>query len=320
MIGAAGHTGRFVVEELVRRGIEPIEIARNRADMRPVDLNDPVSLDRALVGAAAVINCAGPFLDTAEAVAEAALRAGIHYLDVTAEQASALATLDAFDAPARAAGIVVLPAVAFYGGFGDLLATAAAGDWASVDELNIYIALNHWWPTEGTRRTGARNTVQRVVVRGGRLVPHEKSQRPSTWTFGEPFGTQDIVEVPLAEMILLARHLPVATVGNFINAQPLNDLNDATTPPPPREDAMGRSRQQFAVEVVARRGGDVRAAIARGQDIYAFSAPLVVEAAQRLVTGNGHTSGAFALGSIFDARAFLAALARSYPSLEVTCG
>ena len=46
------------------------------------------SLDRSLAVAAAVINCAGPFLETADAVSAAALRARIHYLDVTAEQLS----------------------------------------------------------------------------------------------------------------------------------------------------------------------------------------------------------------------------------------
>ncbi|TXS41975.1 hypothetical protein EAO72_15795 [Streptomyces sp. or43] len=42
-------------------------------------------MDRALAGAAAVINCAGPFALTGAPVVEAALRAGIPYVDVAAE-------------------------------------------------------------------------------------------------------------------------------------------------------------------------------------------------------------------------------------------
>ena len=49
-------------------------------------VDDPASLDRAISGAAAVINCAGPFMDTAAPLIEAAIRGRIHYLDVTAEQ------------------------------------------------------------------------------------------------------------------------------------------------------------------------------------------------------------------------------------------
>lgn len=96
-------------------------------DTHAVRLEDGAGLDRALSRAQAVINCAGPFLDTASAVAAAAIRAGVHYLDVIAEQASAAETLDRFDEPARSAGVSVLPAMGFYGGFADLLATAAMG-------------------------------------------------------------------------------------------------------------------------------------------------------------------------------------------------
>ena len=37
------------------------------ADNGPASIDDPASLDRALTGAAAVINCAGPFASTATA-------------------------------------------------------------------------------------------------------------------------------------------------------------------------------------------------------------------------------------------------------------
>src|SRR5438034_8614262 len=88
VFGASGHTGRFVVAELRRRGWMPILSGRDPAKLnalgalhglpvRPASIDDPASLDRALAGAAAVINCAGPFLDTATPVIEAALRARI---------------------------------------------------------------------------------------------------------------------------------------------------------------------------------------------------------------------------------------------------
>jgi hypothetical protein len=45
--------------------------------------------------------------------------------------------------------------------------------------------------------------------------------------------------------------------------------------------------------------------------IYAFTAPLVVEAAERACAGALERAGAFALGDLFDARDFLRALAVS---------
>jgi short subunit dehydrogenase-like uncharacterized protein len=77
VVGATGHTGRFVVDELQRRGFRVILIGRNAQKLaaiasaypgsatRVAQVEDPGSLDDALTGAAAVINCAGPFLDTA---------------------------------------------------------------------------------------------------------------------------------------------------------------------------------------------------------------------------------------------------------------
>src|SRR6202453_3592139 len=113
VFGAYGHTGRFVVAELRRRGWTPIVSGRDAGKLavlaaadtdlesRPASIDDPASIDRALAGAAAVINCAGPFLDTAEPLVAAALRARVHYLDITAEQASALAIFERFAAAAR---------------------------------------------------------------------------------------------------------------------------------------------------------------------------------------------------------------------------
>lgn len=164
VFGATGHTGRFVVAELLRREMRPIAVARNpealaaadfpeRVDRRPATIDDSDSLDRALHSAQTVINCAGPFVDTAEAVAAAAMRAKIHYLDVCAEQLAASGTLEKFDEPARKAGVVVVPSVAFYGGLPDLMATAALGQWDSADSIEIMIGLDSWHPTAGTRIT-----------------------------------------------------------------------------------------------------------------------------------------------------------------------
>jgi hypothetical protein len=75
----------------------------------PASVDDAASLDRALAGAAAVINCAGPFATTAAPLIEAALRAGIPYVDVAAEIEANLDTFAHFADRARAAGTVVSP-------------------------------------------------------------------------------------------------------------------------------------------------------------------------------------------------------------------
>jgi len=330
VFGASGHTGRFVVEELQGRGFAPIAIARDGAKLaaagfeargvpvRTGAIDDPASLDLCLAGAQSAINCAGPFLDTAEAVAAAALRARIPYFDVTAEQASAQATYARFDAAAREAGIVVVPAMGFYGGFGDLLATAAMGDWERADEIRLGIALDSWQPTPGTRNTGRRNAAQRLVIANGKLAPQEGIAAGASWDFPPPFGRQDVTDVPLSEVILIARHLKVSALRTYISSAALGDLQDPSTPPPAPADGSGRSSQIFLVHAIVRKGSETRRVTARGRDIYAFTAPLVAEAVQRVLDGGVRARGAFAPGELFDAEDFLQALAPEHLMLEIS--
>lgn len=321
VFGATGLTASFVAAELTRRGWPAILLARDvaklepiaqkhapGAELRPADSEDPAGLDRALARAGAVINCAGPFMDSAAPLIEAALRAGIHYVDVTAEQATTKATFDRYGRAAAQAGIVVAPAFAFYGGLADLLATVATDGWTSADEILVAVALDSWLPTRGTRVTGDRNTTPRVIVAGGELWPLQNLAAGRRWEFPEPFGVQDVVDVPLSEVITISRHLAISELRSYMNEKPLKDLHDPDTPPPSPADERGRSAQLFCMDVIARRGEESRRATASGRDIYAVTAPIVVEAATRIVEGGARRSGVSSPGELFDAREFLEAL------------
>jgi len=328
--GAYGHTGRFIVAELHKRGWNPILSGRDPVqlhafataypslDVRPASIDDPASLDRAFAGAMAVINCAGPFLDTGAPVIEAALRARIHYLDVAAEQAAVLATFENYSEDAQKAGVVLLPAMAFYGGLADFLATAAMGDWNSADEIQIAVALDSWLPTKGTRLTGERNNIPRVVVSKGAMTTLANPPPERSWDFSEPFGTQEVVGLPLSEIITLSRHLQAPEIHSFMNLHPLKDLRDPTTPTPVAADSSGRSAQRFLVDVLVRNGDRLRRAVASGRDIYAVSAPLIVEAVTRIAEHPAKFRGAFAPGQIFDTVDFLQTLSPEHLTVQIT--
>ncbi len=328
VFGAYGHTGRFVVSELRKRGLGVILSGRDASKLqalagahpglptRVASTEDPASLDQALSDVNAVINCAGPFLDTAGPVVEAALRARVHYLDIAAEQAAVLGTFERYAGAALEAGVVVAPAMAFYGGLADLLATVALGDWPAADEICVAVALDSWKPTSGTRLTGERNQGPRFVFTGNRLQRADLPP-PRTWTFPEPFGTQEVVSVPLAETITISRHLQTPEIRAYINLAPLADLGNPDTPAPTPADESGRSAQIFLVEAVARRGAERRRAIACGRDIYAITAPVVAEAVERILDGRSKASGALPAGELFDAKDFLTALAREHLTVEI---
>ncbi|MFW6694000.1 saccharopine dehydrogenase NADP-binding domain-containing protein [Streptomyces sp. MAR4 CNX-425] len=324
VFGAYGHTGRFVVQELRDRGYVPLLAGRDAGKLaalasatglaaRPAAVDDPAALDAALAGAAAVINTAGPFAATAAPVVEAALRAGVPYVDVAAEIEANADTFAHFAGRARAAGALVVPAMAFFGGLGDLLATAAMGDWTAADEAHVAYGLSSWHPTPGTRAagevSGARRGGRRVRYTGGRLEYHDAGLPVLDWPFPAPLGTRPVLGgFSMADVVTLPSHLAIPEVRTYMATAAARDLASPDTPAPAAADERGRSAQTFVVDVVVRSGGAERRATAAGRDIYAVTAPLAVEAAHRILTGRTRTAGVASAGAAFDAPAFLRAL------------
>ncbi|WP_433319371.1 saccharopine dehydrogenase family protein [Micromonospora sp. CA-269861] len=319
VFGAYGHTGRFVVTELRERGFDALPVGRDprRLDAfglayRVASVDDPASLDAALAGVDAVINCAGPFASTATPVIEAALRAGIPYVDVAAEIEANVDTFTHFTERARAAGVAVVPAMAFFGGLGDLLATTAMGDWTSADEAHVAYGLSSWHPTAGTVAAGTvsreRRAGRRVRYTGGRLEYHSGGDLPRVdWDFPAPLGRRGVLgEFTMADVVTIPRHLAIPEVCTYMSADAATDLVAGNAPVP--VDGLGRSAQTFTVDVVVRRGDTHRRVVATGQDIYAVSAPLAVEAVRRILDGRTRTTGVASAGEMFDAPDFLRAL------------
>ncbi|WP_264931127.1 trans-acting enoyl reductase family protein [Streptomyces sp. A012304] len=323
--GAYGHTGRFVVAELIERGYLPLLLGRDEdklltlartlpgLEARRTTVDDPASLDRALNGAIAVINCAGPFAATAAPLVEAALRSGIPYVDVAAEIEANLDTFTDFAERARAAGTVVVPAMAFFGGLGDLLVTTAMGDWTAADEAHIAYGLSSWHPTAGTLASGVvsgeRRGGRRVRYSGGRLAYHDDALPTLEWPFPAPLGPQSVIgEFTMADVVTVPSHLAVPEVRTYMTARAAADLSAPGASAPTAVDERGRSAQTFVVDVLVRSGATERRAVATGQDIYAISAPLAVEAVDRVLTGRTRTTGVASAGAAFDAPDFLHAL------------
>ncbi|MEV7340828.1 saccharopine dehydrogenase NADP-binding domain-containing protein [Streptomyces sp. NPDC093544] len=331
--GATGHTGRFIVAELRRRGFTTVISGRNAAQLealaaewpdlvvRPATVDDPAALDRALAGAAAVINCAGPFAITGGPVVEAALRAGIPYVDVAAEIEANAAMFADYAEEAGGTETAVVPAMAFYGGLGDLLVTAAMGEWTAADEAHVAYGLSNWRPTAGTRTAGRvsheRRAGQRVRFADGELQYHDDKVVEQDWDFPEPLGLRTVIaEFTMADVVTVPSHLDVPTVTTYMAVEAARDLAGTDTPAPEAVDELGRSDQKFVVDVVVSAGGVERRATARGQDIYAVTAPLVVEAVERILAGKTRTTGVASAGAMFDAADFLRALS-PYVAVEL---
>lgn len=313
VLGAGGHTGRFVVDDLMRRGLQVTAAGRDRGiaelavggwrvPYEPLTLPDRPRLDHLLADADVVVNAAGPFADTALEVVRAATSAGVHYLDVNAEQAVAREIFEAIRG--EEARSVVVPSAAFYGGLGDLVATAAAGDWESVETVELVLGLDSWHPTEGTRKTGKRNSGRRLTFRDGRLqAAPARGPLVGSWDYGGALGNQEVEEIYTVDQVTLSTHLATDSVRVRMNTRPMEDLDDPATPPPVLT-ADGRSEQFFQVSATVSRAGEQRSLTVFGHDIYAISAPIVGLAIEALESASV-PPGARALGALVGAETFL---------------
>jgi hypothetical protein len=117
--------------------------------------------------------------------------------------------------------------------------------------------------------------------------------------------------------VTMSRHLKTRKFQGYMTLAPLRDLADPDLSPPQAVDARGRSAQTFLIEAVACRGTLQRRAVVRGQDIYAVTAPLVVEAMRRLLAQPERWHGVVSAGELGDARGFLKALAPEHLTLEI---
>nr|BFE78907.1 hypothetical protein GCM10020093_015080 [Planobispora longispora] len=179
--------------------------------------------------------------------------------------------------------------------------------------------MSSWHPTEGTRAAGEvshrRRSGRRVRFAGGALEYHDDKVSEQDWLFPEPLGRRTVIaEFTMADVVTVPSHVAVPEVRTYMTVEAARDLSGKDTPAPEAVDALGRSDQTFVVDVVVCADGVERRATARGRDIYAITAPLAVEAVQRILAGRTLTTGVASAGAVFDAADFLRALA---PHLSV---
>jgi short subunit dehydrogenase-like uncharacterized protein len=208
--GANGYTGALTARAAVERGMRPILAGRNAAalaalagelglDYRVVALDDPAGLDNLLDGVTAVLHCAGPFVFTSQPMADACLRNGVHYLDITGE-IGVYEALAARDAAAKTAGVMLLPGVGFDIVPSDCLAAHLKRRLPSATRLTLGLrALGG--VSQGTALTGLEAMARGeggMVRRGGKLTPVPAAWKTRAIDFGR--GPRSAVTIPWGDV------------------------------------------------------------------------------------------------------------------------
>lgn len=317
VLGASGHTGRLVVGALKRRGAVVDALARSTGGP---DVRDRTAVRMALAGADAVVNLAGPFLRQGLAPVQAAIDAGVPYVDTTGEQAFMRKVDLALQRPARDAGVPVVNALAYEYAYGDLAARAffpEGGDALHVFYRNIGAA-----PSAGTKKS-----ILRVLASPTLAYEDGVLRRAPTGRWRRTFSTERGERLGLSfaggEVLTVPRHTPFRTVRTYIQTNPKNArLSRALAPAArvalhgpvmalaerivdARHEAPQNAEARGEVHLVAEPGG--RRVVVSTPDPYVATAEIAAEGAMRLAARKGH-GGVLAPAEAFDAREMLDAM------------
>ena len=121
--GANGYTAELIIEEAINRGHQPILAGRNEHNILPLaqkhslkfkvfECVNSYQIAQQLEGISVVLNCAGPFEDTASPLRDACLIQGVHYLDITGEMQVLSDSLIQHE-QAKEKGIVIISGIGF---------------------------------------------------------------------------------------------------------------------------------------------------------------------------------------------------------------
>ncbi len=226
--GANGFTGALIAERARDRGLRPVLAGRSREaveaigarlglPVRVFDLTSPDAVVEGLRGMRLVLHCAGPYSKTSRPMVDACLRAGAHYLDITGESAVLEAVL-ARDGEARAANVVLLPAVGFDVVPTDCMAAKLHGALPDATALELGFS-GGLQMSPGTAKTAVEGLhVGALVRRDGKIVA---LPGPRTRELPFPGGPRFGMSIPWGDLVTAfhSTGIPNITVYTVMSRQ-----------------------------------------------------------------------------------------------------
>jgi short subunit dehydrogenase-like uncharacterized protein len=302
--GATGYTGRLVTERAVQIGLDVTVAGRDVGKIRELadplevaslvfDVTDTDAVRNALSDVDCVLNVAGPFRDTAHHLMDAAIEAGVHYLDTTAEF-DTFALAESKDAVASRAGVMIMSGTGWDVVPSDSLALHTARRVPDAEKLTIALRVTGGFSRGSLASSSGIEQLGTLVRRSGELARLETAA-PRSFDFGN--GPEDCVPVPMGDLITASRSTGIGNIEVFLGTDAgFPDIDPAAAGPTAQERAQGR---YLAIAEVTGRGGQVARSLIDTPTGYTFTQLSSVEIARRVLDGQftaGFQSPASAYG------------------------
>jgi len=267
--GAAGYTGKIIAVRAKELNLD-FEIAgRDTQQTRKLaeelgvdyhifDVDTDYAWQKALQDKQVLINAAGPFKFTAGQAMRACLKAGVHYLDISAELET-YRLAEALDNEAKATGIQLISGAGLFVSY-DALVVHLSKMVAEPEYLKV--GFRHYGGFSKGSVLSSKHIADLGILirRNGHLIdyPDAKSKIFS-------FGNEEVecMPTPLGGIILSYKSTGIPNIEEFFSlklpASELSDLTLESLPDGPSKDERASGRNGIAAELTGRDGKVVKA-------------------------------------------------------------
>lgn len=289
--GATGYTGRMAAEHAKARGLDLVIAGRNgeRLASLAAQLDVPYRVftpdnpaAESLEGIGVLLNFAGPFAQTADALMQACIKGGVDYLDITAE-INAYRRAERLGAEAAEAGVMLLPGVGWDVVPTDCLALHVARRVQGPQSLNVALQV------AGSMSRGSALSVSEIMGAGllarvdGLLVATPDA-KPQHFDFGD--GPVLCAPLSFGDLVTGWHSTGIPTISMFVHitgdAFPEGDLSQLPDGPSAQQRETHRARA--VAEVIGADGTTARSVIETVNG-YTYTPLAAVEAARRVLDG-----------------------------------
>ncbi|MGE8154113.1 saccharopine dehydrogenase family protein [Pseudomonas vancouverensis] len=289
--GATGYTGRMAAEHAKALGLNVVIAGRTAeklgvlAEQLGVSYRvfslDAIGAD-ALAGVGVLLNFAGPFAQTAQPLMHACIRAGVDYLDITAE-INVYRLAEQLGARAAQAGIMLLPGVGWDVVPTDCLAMHVARRVHNPQTLCVALQV------AGAMSRGSAMSVSEIIGAGlmarvdGKLLTTPDAQ-PRHFDFGQ--GPALCAPLSFGDLVTGWRSTAIPNISMYVHitgdAFPEGDLSQLPDGPSIEEREGHRAR---AVAEVIGADGTIARSVIETVNGYSYTPLSAVEAARRVLGG-----------------------------------
>ncbi len=306
--GAAGYTGKIIAARAKELHLD-FEIAGRKHDKikdLAVELEVPFHVFRvddeegwkeALADKQVLVNAAGPFKDTAEQAMSACLKAGVYYLDISAEL-DTYRLAEALDIKAKEANIQLMSGAGLFVSY-DALAFYVAGKVMNPQKLSV--GFRHFGGFSRGSVISSKNIADLgILVRKNGEIIASPNSIPKVFRFAD--YEEECLPTPLGGIILSYKSTGIPNIEEYFSLKlpavglPNLALGDLPDGPTAEERAAGRNA--ISAEVIGENGEIFRAAVDAPSG-YTLTPLSVIAIANRILNNDfkiGYQSPASAYG------------------------